>query len=189
MIRAQIQIVGLDKVRRMSAQAPRVLDSELRGAVREGAVTLRAQAVDNARKFALDSKFPQSIRYQVSSLTALIGSMAASALSIEQGRRVGEVVKIGLIRRWIERKGLVRGIFSIQTQRVARRLSAKRRTRDNVDEAELRLAASIVEQIRRHGTKPHAFLIPAVEQSKRKVQDRFKKAVDVAVHRIVGRAA
>ena len=176
-----MKVEGLDTVRRFASQSPRVLDSELRKSLRESAAIVRSQAVSNARRFS--SVFPASIRYRISGLEATIGSMAKTALSIEQGRKPGEIAKIGLIRRWIERKGLVRGVFDIQTQRLARRLGTLRRVDAEADER--RLAASIVEAIRRGGTKPLAFLVPAAKAQQQNVTRYFKRAVDNTIRRVV----
>ena len=176
----QMKVEGLDTVRRIAAQSPRVLDSELRKSVRDSAVIVRSQAVANARRFS--STFPSSIRYRISGLEATVGSLAKSALSIEQGRRPGEIVKRGLIRRWIERRGLVRGIFNIESQRLQRRLGTRRR--QDAEAEERRLAAVIVEQIRRSGTKPLAYLIPAAQAQKDNVTRYFKRAVDNTLRRV-----
>lgn len=192
-MKATVEIVGLDRVRRLMSTMPSVLNTELRRGVRDSAAVLRSQAISNIRQFAVDRRFEQSIRYHVTggrNIEALIGSMASTALSIEEGRKPGEIVKLGLIRSWLEHKGLVRGVFSVKTQRMRKRVSAKamRLSQPDITREEIRMAAKIVEEIRQHGTKPHAFLIPALRQQELKVRRLISESVSRALQRF-GRAA
>lgn len=180
MTTASIRIDGLDRLRRISSTAPRIVDTEAKKGVREAATVIRTAAVKNARAFSIGSKFPSSIRYRAVGLRAEIGSLAATALSIEKGRRPGETVRFGLILGWIRRKGLLRGVVSLKTQKT-RLLSAKKVAKRGIDRDERILAAQIVTDIRRRGTKPLAFLLPTLDekgaQLRRIFQDVGRNAV------------
>ncbi len=177
-----MEVVGLEQLRRSFGNAPKIVDAEARKGVRKSAEVVRLRAVQNARKFSIGVKFPQSIRYKIQQggLVAHVGSLARTGKSIEEGRRPGEVVRFGLILGWIQRKGLMRSV-SVKTQRV--RKVGKRRLSD-VDREERRFAAEVVEQIRRTGTSPLAFLIPAAHSEAGKVKAIFQGAVRDALKRL-----
>ena len=183
-MRMDVKIEGLDRVRRMGTTGPRAMDSEARKAVRNSAAIVRSAAIGKARKFSIGGRFPQSIRYQVRGLTAVIGSLAPTALSIEQGRKPGEVVKFGLILRWIKARGIVRGLFNVQTRALSRKVTTNRRRIGDVNPEELKEAARIVALIRTRGTQPRAFLIPALNDQRDKIERLFKEAVHNAISKI-----
>lgn len=187
-MKMQVQITGLDKVRSLSSRAPSVLNQELRKGVRDAAAVIRSQAIANIRTFQVDNTFAQSIRYLVTSgttITATIGSMAATALSIEVGRKPGEIVKLGLIRRWVERRHIFSGVYSLKTKRIMKQRTLRAAAGNDISKEELRLAVALVEQIRLRGTKAHAFLIPAFAQQRAKVERLIREGVDRALNRLM----
>ena len=184
-MQTSIHIEGMDKLRSMSKAASRIVDTEARKGVKESAQVVRTQAVANARRFSIGNQFPSSIRYKLEGLKATIASQAKTALSIEEGRRPGEIVRFGLILGWIRRKGVFRGTFDIATQR--RRLMSKRQVaKRGIDVEERRMAAEIVAQIRARGTKPLPFLLMSAEQKRSEVTRIFNDKVKAAVRKIAG---
>ena len=117
----------------------------------------------------------------LSGLNAVVGSLAPTAWSIEQGRRVGEIVKVGLIERWVKRRGIARGIFSISDRGMVRRIDRRQRRFPAVQSAERREAMRIVELIRRRGTTPKLYGAHTVERSKDRVLRNFRESVEKAL--------
>jgi hypothetical protein len=175
--RMDVKVDDLDGIRRRFGSASKTLDSELRPAVREGAVLIR----DEARRLAPGKKLPNSIQFKVEQggLRSTIGSVAKTALSIHQGRRAGERVNFGLILGWVRRSGLA-GAVSIKTRRPVRL-----RQGSSGDRALRVAAAQVVAQIRARGTKPLPIILPAVAPTQSRVQRLFGTAVNRAMRRVV----
>lgn len=179
-----MEVQGLDRLRQTSKQFSGRLDMQLRPAVRETAQEVRDRARNKARAFSIGGFYPASIRHSIESggLVAFVGSIAKTALSIEQGRHAGEVVRFGLILRWVRRRGLARSV-AIATRRV-RKPSAKD-LRD-VTSSEVALARGVVAGIRARGTNPLPHLVPAAQESKDGWQRRVRRSVQTALQTVRG---
>lgn len=176
-----MQVSGLSGLRRASGLAPKQFDTVMRHAVRVSAIQMRHVMLGEVRKFAVDGRFPASIRYRVSGLSAVVGSLAPTALSIERGRSPGERVPRGLIERWIRRRGIVRGIFDIGTRRLSGRISRFQKRQAGVVTSEAEEALRIIELIKQRGTKPKLYAANTVEQSKDRVLRNFRESVAKAL--------
>lgn len=180
----EMQVSGLDGLRRLSSLAPKQFDIVMRDAVRVSAIQARHVMIAEVAPYSeggAGGRFAQSIRYRLSGLSAVIGSMAPTALSIERGRRVGEIVKVGLIERWVKRRGVVRGIFSVADRSVIRKIDRRAHRFAGVQSAERQEAARIVELIRRRGTAPKLYVARTVERSKDRVLRNFRESVAKAL--------
>lgn len=183
-MRFDLQVVGLPQLQRASGLAPRQFNTVMKHAVRVSAIQMRHVMVEEVGRFAIGGKsgrFAQSIRYRLSGLSALIGSMAPTAYSIEKGRGPGEVVPVGLIRRWIMRRGIVRGLFDITSRKASGRISRFQKRYPGVVSAEEAEALRIVELIRTRGTEPKLYGQRTIERSKDRVLRNFRDSVHKAL--------
>lgn len=183
-MRFEITTHGLEGLRRMSGLAPEKFNVVLKDAVRVSAIQMRFVMIEEVGKFAIGGsggRLAQSVRYRLRGLQAEIGSMAPTALSIEKGRSVGEVVPIGLILRWVKTRGIVRGVFAIGSQTLLRRVTNTRSRIAGVNPEELREASRIVALIRQHGTHPKLFAERTVERSKDRVLRNFRDSTAKAM--------
>ncbi len=173
-MKTDIRIDGLDRLRRSVGTASRTIDKELRPEMRAGGQLIR----DEARRRAPGRMLQPSIQFRAltGGLTVIIGSIAKTALSIEVGRARGEKVSLGLLTGWLRRKGLT-GAVSVKTRRSVKSRGAARAYER---EAAYALAAAI----RRRGTKPLPFLMPAVPATRAQVGRRIRDAVGRALHQI-----
>ena len=179
-MRFDVQVHGLEGLRRASGLAPKQFDVVMRHAVRVSAIQMRHVMIEETRKFAVDERFPASIRYRLSGKTALIGSMAPTALSIERGRAAGEAGPGGRIRRGVVRRGLVRGVFGLD-RNLRRRIGHRSRRFAGIAQAELDEAVRIVEAIRRRGTAPKLYTERTLGRSKDRVRRNFSESVHKAL--------
>jgi hypothetical protein len=179
-----MQVQGLEGLRRASGLAPRQFDVVMRHAVRVSAIQMRQVMLGEVGQFAeggRSGRFAQSIRYRLSGLTAVVGSLAPTALSIERGRRVGEAVPRGLIERWVRRRGIVRGIFDIASRQRARSIDRRARRFASVVTAEEEEALRIVRLIKQRGTAPKLYAANTIERSKDRVLRNFRESVHKAL--------
>lgn len=179
-----MSVQGLEGLRRASGLAPRQFDVVMKHAIRVSAIQMRHVMIEEVGKFAIGGKggrFAQSIRYRLSGLSAVVGSIAPTALSIEKGRSAGEVVPVGLISRWVRNRGIVRGIFSVGTRQVSGRINKRQGRYAGVVTAEEAEALRIVEQIRSHGTAPKLYGQRTAERSQGRVLRNFRESVEKAL--------
>lgn len=173
---ASVTVIGLDELRVRMHKGSAILNAELRPAIRESAVLVR----DEAKRRAPGNRLPSSVQFAVLSggLRAIVGSIAATALSIHQGRRAGERVNFGLIVGWVRRTGLA-GAVSIRTQRPVRL-----RKGSSGDRALRERAAQIVALIRARGTRPIPFIIPALAPTAPAVMNVIRAATIRAIRKV-----
>ena len=177
-------VQGLQGLQRVSGLAPKQFDTVMRHAVRVSAIQMRHVMVEEVGRFAIGGKsgrFAQSIRYRLSGLTALVGSLAPTAYSIERGRMPGEVVFLGLIQRWVRNRGIVRGIFDIGSRKISGRVSRFQKRYPGVVTTEEAEALRIVELIRTRGTEPKLYAQRTAERSKDRVLRNFRDSVHKAL--------
>lgn len=182
-MRADLKIDGLDSLRRRMGSASRAIDREVRPEIRAAATLVR----DEARRRAPGRVMQPSIQHRVlaGGMSAIVGSVAKTALSIHQGRRPGAVVRVGLILGWIRRYGIVAAVPVSRRRTIARRGTARRRDALNqLQSQEREQALAIVERIRARGTRPLPFLIPAAIASRDRVQRRIRDGVARAIRQV-----
>ena len=179
-----MEVQGLDNLRRTSAGLSKQIDTQMKPAVRDTAAEVKERARRNAQQFSLGGFYPAGFRVtsKAGGLSAEVDSRAPTAASIERGRPAGEVVKLGLILRWVERKGLMRS-QNVATQRVIRPSKAQRGALARPERA---FALAIVDAIKMRGTKPHPHLIPAAEQATSGWRRRTNDAVGRALRTVRG---
>ena len=183
-MRFDMQVQGLEGLRRVSGLAPKQFDVVLRHAVRTSAVQMRHTMIGQVGEFAIGGRagrFAHSIRYRLRGLGALVGSLAPTALSIEQGRHPGEVVPRGLIERWVRSRGIARGIFGVGTRRQVGRFDRRAGRFAAVVRAEEEEALRIVQLIKQRGTRPKRYGEHTVERSKQPVLRNFRESVQKAL--------
>lgn len=172
MLRADITIAGLSDLRRNFGQGQKILDTELKTAIWESARVIRADAKANAARFQVGPRLANSVQMRTleGGLTAIVGSVAATAVSIEEGRKIGDTPKVGLIAAWMNRRGMVAqeaaaagAVQSLKTHRVMKRGGKA------VRRAQLHLAWKIAMAIGQRGTKPLPFIMPAIEHRRAEV--------------------
>lgn len=183
MLKMNISIQGMDGLRHRLGLGGKTLDSELRPAISVAGKAVR----DEAKSLAVGRRLPNSVQMRTldGGLTTIIGSVAATALSIEKGREPGDVPRVGLIAAWMNRTGIVAGeaaaagaVQSVKTHRVMKRGGRA------VSRAQLHLAWKIAMAIGQRGTKPLPFIIPAAGHKKDEVGRILNAAVGRALHRI-----
>jgi hypothetical protein len=178
-MKVTMEVQGLDRLRATGKGFSKQLDQQLRPAVKYTALEVRERAKNKARAFSIGGFYPASIRHTMKGggLSAEVASIAKTARSIEEGRKPGEIVRFGLVLRWVQQRGVVRGV-SIATRRAVR-LTKKGRAAAKPDE--MRVVREIVSAIKAHGTKPHPHLIPAAQEARsgwrRRVNDATKRAL------------
>lgn len=178
-----IKVDGLDGLRRRLAQSVNIIDAELKPALKQAGTVMR----DEAKHLAPGNRLPNSVQMRTlnSGLTQIVGSVAKTALSIETGRKPGEVVNVGLITGWMGRKGIVAPAAALAgaTQSIKRHKVMKHGGKP-VARAQRDLAWKIAMAIREHGTKPLPFIIPAAQHKKDDVQKLVNVAIGRALHRM-----
>ena len=193
MSRLDITIRGLDSLRRNFGQSQKILDKELKAAVWESARVIRADAKDRASRIQVGPRLSNSVQMRSleGGLTAIVGSVAATALSIEEGRAVGDVPRVGLILAWMNRRGIVGreaaeagAVQSVKANATGQHRVMKRGGQA-VARAQLHLAWKIAIAIGVRGTKALPFIIPAVESRKKEVQGIVNVAIGRALRRLV----
>jgi hypothetical protein len=179
MIRATIEVQGLNELHlRIGSNA---LDPELRKAEKDALALVKERARSNAASFS--SLLPQSVQSSVDGggLSGIIGSVAKTALSIETGRKKGEMPSFESIERWMTRKGIAGGSAQrISTHRRVR-LSGSQKSALHDD------AVGIAFKIRDSGTKALPFIIPAATAEKERVQKTFQDAVTRVLKKWAGK--
>lgn len=179
MIKATIEVEGLVELHARLGSA--ALDSELRRAEKESLDIVKERAKSNAASFS--SVLPQSVQSKLEGggLSGIIGSVAKTSLSIEQGRKKGEMPSFESIERWMTRRGIAAG--SAQRISTHRRVRLSRSQKSTLHDD----AVGIAFKIRETGTKPHPFIIPAATSEQGRVQKSFKDAVDRALRKWAGK--
>ena len=183
MLRTSITIDGLDALRRRMGVGAKTLDTELRPATQEAGVALRTEA----KRLAVGNKLPNSVQMLSldGGLTKIVGSVAATAQSIEEGRRIGDIPPVGRILGWMNRKGIVGyGAADIGATQSVRTHKLTSRGGRAVSRAQLHAAWKIAIAIGLSGTKPLPFIIPAAQRKKDDVFRIFNAAIGRALHRI-----
>lgn len=183
-MRVDVTVQGLEGLRKASGLAPQQFNTVMRHAVRVSAIQMRHVMISEVDRFAIGGRggrFAQSIRYRVLGLVALVGSLAPTALSIEQGRRSGEVVPVGLIQSWVRRRGIARGIFDIGTRSIAKRIGRRQKRFGAVVTAEEEEALRIIDLIKQRGTAPKLYVQHTLERSKDRVLRNFQESVQKAL--------
>lgn len=178
-MQVNMEVQGLDRLRASGKAFSKTLDDQLRPAVKDTALEVRERARNKARAFSIGGFYPAGIRHEIKGggLSAEVTSMAKTTASIEAGRHPGEMVRFGLILRWVQQRGVVRGI-AIATHR-AMKLGKKGRAGARPDE--VLVARQVLALIKAHGTKPLPHMIPAAQESqsgwKRRVNDSVGRAL------------
>ncbi len=179
MIKATIEVEGLNELHlRLGSNA---LDPELRRAEKDALDIVKARAKSNAASFS--SVLPQSVQSQVEGggLSGIIGSVARSGLSIETGRKKGEMPSFEAVSRWMVRRG-TGASMSVKGHRYIKPRKNSPAAAQLHDDA-----VSIAFRIRDAGTKPLPFIIPAATAEKERVAKSFKDAVDRALRKWAGK--
>lgn len=183
MLKVDISIPGMDSLRRRMGAGAKTLDTELRPAIRQSGETMRQEA----KRLAVGRRLPNSVQMRTldGGLTSIVGSAAATALSIERGRKPGDTPKVGLILAWMNRGGIVAeesvaagAVQSLKTRKVLKRGGKA------VARAQLHLAWKIAMAIGQRGTAPLPFIMPAASNKKDAVGRLINTAVGRALHRI-----
>lgn len=186
-----ITIDGLDALRRNFGQSQQILDSELKTAVFESARIIRLDAKANAARFQVGPRLANSVQMRTleGGLTAIVGSVAATATSIEEGRKIGDTPKVGLILAWMNRRGIAAqeaaaagAVQSIKANATGQHRVMKRGGKA-VAKAQLHLAWKIAMAIGAHGTKALPFMMPAIDHRR----DEVRKIINVGIGRALGR--
>lgn len=188
-----IEIPDMERIRSTFGDHAKIIDTELRGAETAGLVVLRDAAKANVNAFAADGRLAGSVRYEPVSggLSGIVGSVAATADSIEHGRDRGEAVNVGLLLGWINRKGIVTAAAAIAGARQSVKAGrggthrVVNRKKLGVNHAQLALAWKLRMAIIDHGTRPHPFIVPAAKSSMTKITELFDKAVAAALAKLV----
>lgn len=180
----EFQVIGLEKLRETSKAFSRTLTAELKPAVKDTALEVRERARNKARAFSIGGFYPAGITHNVlpGGLTAEITSRAKNTLSIERGRQPGEMVRFGLILKWVQSRGIVRGI-SVATRKTVR-LSKKGRQGAAADE--YAVAREVIALIRSQGTRPLPHIIPAARESETGWNQRVLDAARDAMRTVKG---
>lgn len=180
-----VTIPGLAAMRSRMGRGAATLDAELKPALRQSAEEMK----QDARTRAKGNILPNSVQFESreGGLTYIIGSVAKTALSIEQGRKAGENVPVGPITSWMNRNGIVStnaalaGVTqSIRTHKV--NTAGKRRA--GIRASQRDLAWKIVMAIHQAGTKALPFIIPVAQANREHVQKRINDAVGRALHKV-----
>lgn len=147
------------------------MQSALGPAVRDSGALLRSEA----RARAPGTKLLNSIRSEPiqGGLGVLVGSVARTAVQIEEGRKPGEGPALKHIEAWVKRKGIVTGTGP-----------GKRKRTRTVREQERKTAWLIAQSIRRQGTKPLPFMLPALTGRMADVQRLFVDAMNAALGKV-----
>ena len=179
-----IQVEGLDGLRKRLGVGSRTLDAELRPALRASGEAIKAEA----RALAVGNKLPNSVQMRSldGGLTQIVGSVAKTALSIEKGRQPGEGVSVGLITGWMRRKGIAARVEGARVSVATRQVLGVGRSRKgrSIGRAQRDLAWRIALAVRARGTKALPFIIPAGEHKKGAVQQYIRQGVARALARI-----
>jgi len=187
-MKMDIQVDGLDRLRRNLGNGAKTLDAELRPSVRRSGEVVRTEA----KRLAVGNRLPNSVQMRSlnGGLTEIVGSVAKTAASIEKGRHKGERVSVGLLTGWINRRGIVSSgaaaagaVQSIKTHAVSSRGTKSARSR-SITRAQRDLAWKIALAIREHGTRPLPFIIPAGKHKLPEVQSLIRAGVGRALKRI-----
>lgn len=181
MLQATVEIEGLDRLLHTMGNTS-ILASELHTAELASLKVVKEKAKDNAASFS--NVLPSSVRSDIDSggLSGIIGSVAKTGLSIEVGRKRGEMPSFESIERWITH----RGIGAAQTIRGRRYLRPRKHS---AQASQLHDdAVGIAFKIRDSGTKALPFIIPAAAQGKDKVTELFNGAIERAVKKWAGKS-
>jgi len=177
-------VLGLEKLRATSKAFSKTLNAELRPAVKDTALEVRERARNKARVFSIGGFYPAGITHTVTAggLHAEVASRAKTTASIERGRNPGEIVRFGLILKWVQGRGIVRGI-SLATRKTVR-LSKKGRAA--AASTEYAVVREIISQIRARGTAPRPHMIPAAQESEHGWNRRVVGAARDAMRTVKG---
>jgi hypothetical protein len=184
MANVSLTVIGLEELRSTTQAFPKRLTSALKPAVKDTALEVRERARNKARVFATDGFYPAGIVHEMGpgGLEATVTTRATTSASIERGRHPGELVKFGLILKWVQRRGIVRGI-NITTRKTVR-LSKKGRAAVSSDE--YAVVREIISAIQARGTRPHPHLIPAAQESEIGWKRRILDSVAAAMRTVKG---
>ena len=174
-----IEIPELAKLAQSMAGHESTFNAEIKRAENDGLTLLRDEVRRRATSIASDGRLVNSVRFETISggLSGIVGSVANTALSIEQGRKAGSTPNVGLLEGWVSRKGLAGTPRSVKTHRVTGRSGAVR-------SAERDLAWKIALAIRARGTKPLPFIGPAASAKATQITAIFSDAVNRALRKV-----
>lgn len=175
-----LNVDGLAELERRIGTGAASLDTELKAAIRKSGEVVR----DDAKHLAVGNKLPNSVQMTALSggLTAIVGSTAKTALSIEEGRKKGEMPSVGLITAWMGRKGITAQVQGARVSLTTRRVLGTKG--QAIGKAQRALAWKIAMAIRDHGTKPLPFIVPAAKDKFASVQQLINDAVGRALHKM-----
>lgn len=183
-----IKIDGLDGLHKRLGTASATLDASLRPALRQSGQIMR----DEAKHLAVGHILPNSVRMTTvySGLEVMVFSVAQTALSIEEGRRVGSRPSLKNTLNWMNRAGVVApeaaaagAVQNVKTHKVSTRGKKSIRSQ-TISRAQRSLAWKIAQAIGVTGTKALPFIIPAAQHKRDEVQRLIQTATQSALRKI-----
>lgn len=180
-----VTIPGLDELRARMGKGSATLDEELRPALRDSAGEMKTDAQGRAKGPLL----PNSVQFDSrdGGLTYVVGSVAKTALSIEQGRKPGESPSVESITSWMNRYGIVSQAAAEAgaTQRIGtHKVITTGKRRAGIRSSQRDMAWKIAIAIGKVGTKALPFIIPIAADNRAHLQQRINDAVGRALRRV-----